>query len=383
MQSNRQMQATRDALPGGRPVQIFWTWLTGLPATGELPAIRWTPWTRLAVSLLVLGSGVAAATWATSGPAVQWLALVPAWLLTTGALRHLYIVTGHYAAHSDFSGSKRVDRALAELFSTLSFTIPFDLYRRDHARFHHSSRLGTPLDPDVRFLWRSGFGPGRSMAQLWLRLATSLISPVYHGRYLWGRIRSNLWDAPRYRVVLGWAYVVSTALVLAATGSAATWALVWLVPAVLGFQASALLQFLSEHRWWLDLPAGKLRLARLTFGRFLLLPFPDRNLTGPARHTGALASFWAKVLLLQLPARIAVLVGDLPQHDLHHRRSVYDWANAVFVRQRDVEAGSPGFPEPYGGVAGTLADHVGEVFRSWAERGRPTAEELAALESAQ
>jgi len=90
----------------------------------------------------------------------------------------------------------------------------------------------------------------------------------------------------------------------------------------------------------------------LTFGRFLGDEAPRRgDVLGWAR-------WWMRVLFLHAPARIAVYVGDLSQHDLHHRVVMSDWANAAYVRAEHVRGGAPGWPVPYFDVMGSLWDHV-------------------------
>jgi hypothetical protein len=43
-----------------------------------------------------------------------------------------------------------------------------------------------------------------------------------------------------------------------------------------------------------------------------------------------------------LSVRVAILNGDLPQHDWHHHspKTQKDWPNAAYARQREVEAGA-------------------------------------------
>jgi hypothetical protein len=54
------------------------------------------------------------------------------------------------------------------------------------------------------------------------------------------------------------------------------------------------------------------------------------------------------MLLIQLPVRVVVLVGDAPCHDFHHRRPASRlWTSYIQARQRDRDAGSPGFTAGY------------------------------------
>ena len=344
-------------------LQPFLTWLSGVPLADEIPRVHWTPWRRLTVAIFVFGVGLAVGFIGFAAPLPIAMLLVPiSWLILTGATRYFYIVIGHAAAHGTFSPSDRTNRIVAEILSTIFLTVPFDIYRRDHARYHHSKRLGTPFDPDVRFLVRMGFAPGRSRSELWRRLRRTLFSPRYHFRYAADRLRMNLIDAPLPRRIAAAVWIVVGGGIMIATGEILAPALILLPPIVIGFQASALLQFLSEHLWLAVSGSGKVRLGRLTYGRFLGDVYPQHD------SLGAKARFWARLIGVHLPARIAVLVGDLPQHDLHHRRVQSDWSNAAFVRRDDVDAGVPGWPEPYFEVWGSLADHIDFLFGHWSAR---------------
>lgn len=347
-----------------RFLQPFLTWLTGLPLPGEAPLFRWTWEGRIAsaVAVLILGLWFGMVGWEHSGAA--WL-LLPSWLLVTGAARWFYIVAGHYAAHGRLTGSPRGDRFVAEFFSTLMLTIPFDAYHRDHTLYHHSKRLGTTEDPDVQFLLKHGFGPGRSFARLWKRLVSTIVSPRYHASYLLERLRQNLVLAPPWRRLAAWTWLLAMPTMVALSGNTLLWLVIWVLPTNVGFQASALLQYLSEHRWLDSTPSGRTRLARLTFGRFLGDPYPASELSHFRRLLTRLR-WWFRLLLLHLPARLAVLVGDLPQHDFHHRR-LGAWENATFDRAADQSANVPGWPTPYEDRIGSLGSHIAIVFAAWSE----------------
>ena len=106
--------------------------------------------------------------------------------------------------------------------------------------------------------------------------------------------------------------------------------------------------------------AHKLILGRLTFGRFVGDPLPSRALPrGPWLRAWGL---WGlRLLCLHVPTRLCVLVGDLSQHDWHHRHPRGDWSNACYARARDLAAGCPDWPEAYTAVWG-LDRAIDEVF---------------------
>jgi hypothetical protein len=110
--------------------------------------------------------------------------------------------------------------------------------------------------------------------------------------------------------------------------------------------------------------ANKLVLARLTVGRFVGEPIPSSGLSlGP--WLWAWGRWLARLLLLHVPSRLCVLMGDLCQHDWHHRHPRGDWSNAGYARQRDRAAGCPGWPEAYREVWG-LGNAIDAVFEGLA-----------------
>lgn len=104
----------------------------------------------------------------------------------------------------------------------------------------------------------------------------------------------------------------------------------------------------------------KLVLGRLTFGRFVGEPLPNRDLSRCAR-VWAWGRWCTRLLCLHIPTRLCVLVGDLCQHDWHHRHPRGDWSNACYERQYDLAAGCPGWPEPYEALWG-LDKAIDAVF---------------------
>ena len=79
--------------------------------------------------------------------------------------------------------------------------------------------------------------------------------------------------------------------------------------------------------------------------------------------------YWAaRMLFYHLPARALVLTGDSPCHDYHHRYPTSKaWPNAIFERQADLDAGCPGWPEPYQETWGLL-EAMDETFKSLSQQ---------------
>lgn len=368
-----QPRETMGILP--RFLQPFLTWMTGVPLPDQRPVFRWSPSGRALCAAAVILAGQALGVFALSR---SWSAvplLAVSWLLTTSGMRMLYVVIEHSCTHNAFASSPRANRIVGEVISTLLWATPYDRFRDDHKIHHHSTRQ--LRDPDVQFLLGTGFRREMLRNEFWRYLGRTLISPRYHLGYLWQRIRVNF-AAPPYRAAMSWTYAAALIAGLSATDLWLPWLLVWVFPVVVLFQFSSLINYHSEHRWPESATPGRRARARLSFGRFCGEPVPVvAGATLPAR---AWLLWWLRVFVIHVPYRLFVLVGDLPQHDLHHRRPGSDWANAAYARRDDIVAGCPGWPEGYTEVWGTARDHLDASIRDLGEQPAPGAQALAAME---
>gem|GEM_PF-759721 len=357
----QRMRASLARLP--RWTQPSWTWLTGLALPLEEPLMRWTPLGRTIMTLCVLVVAVAAAGTAATAGGAWWLAYPPAALIVVGRLRWLYIVGGHFATHGTFV---KVRNALAgDIATSLTFTQPFATYEREHARFHHSKRLGTAQDPDSKFIAGLGFLPGTALRVLRRRLLFTVLSPAFHWQMLWSRLKANLTAGKAARRLAPFVLLTLFSTVAVRLDLLTGFAFGWLLPLTFGYNISALLQFMSEHRWFRLRQAGespRTHNAKLTFGRFLGDALPQEG--GPS------GAIWlVRLLFLHLPARVAVLVGDLPQHDLHHLRPKGDWANAAFTRRDLIEKLGDKWPRGQDDeIHGSLFRMLDEVLSGLSER---------------
>jgi len=356
------------ALPGW--LQPFLSWMTGKPLAEEKPLIRWTPFRRGLWTVLVLAGGIGLSLAATgpvmaTAPVVAVAMLAVGWILTTGSMRMLYVVIEHSCTHNAFARTPWLNRAFGEVISTILWATPYQMFRDGH-RVHHTATR-TLSDPDVHFLFATGYDRSMSKRDFWRYLALTLVSPRYHLVYLYNRLRDNFVVAP-YRAVMAGAYLVILAAALAFSGAWLPWLIAWGIPVTLLFQVSSLVNYHSEHRWPQGEESGRLAKARLSYGRFCGDPVPARGSRSTLAYAADWARWWSRVVFVHLPYRVFVLVGDLPQHDLHHRRPGADWSNAAHIRRDDIAAGCPGWPEAYTEVWGTAIDHLAESVRDWDER---------------
>jgi hypothetical protein len=107
---------------------------------------------------------------------------------------------------------------------------------------------------------------------------------------------------------------------------------------------------------------GRDYFASLTNAIFIGESAPPRSL--PAGRRLLAWTRWAlRMALIHAPARYLVLTGDTVVHDFHHRYpSSRQWFDYIFARQRDIDAGHPGW-SAYHEVWG-LAPAITHVFAS-------------------
>jgi fatty acid desaturase len=359
-------------------VQPFLTWLTGKPLYGSRARFRSTPWLRVFNAVVFLATGIALGAIGLGYGGAFWLLLPLSWLTITGAMRTLYLVISHHAAHENVARSRRVNRVLGEMITAVLLGTPFVQYRESHFQ-HHSSKLGTLDDDDVRALANLGLSPGLAEKELWQRLYwTGIFSPAYHARQFGQRLRANFWDAPISRRVLVAACQLGILGLASLTDNWKVWLVVWLPCQVVFSQVSLLLQTVCEHVWHVKPGSGGRRRDFLTVGRFFGERAPPADEGSRAGRAFAWVRWWTRVFTVYLPARIGVFIGDLPQHDLHHKNPRSDWANAAYVRQRELEAAPSG---RYTEVWGTLRDQINAVFAVWGTLPPLTSEQWRYLET--
>jgi hypothetical protein len=195
----------------------------------------------------------------------------------------------------------------------------------------------------------------------WQKLAFNLISPQFHRLFLQSRFQSNFITAPRYRRLMSLIWVILVISFVTLTHSWLNFTLACLFPLTFLYHNSALLQFCSEHRWLsIQGTSNKRLLGRKNLGRFMGEAPPN----SPVFKNPGMWLYWLlRMLGYHLPVRLAIITGELAEHDWHHRHPhSKDWPNGAYARQQDIEAGCPNWPEEYTEVWG-LFEAVDEVFQ--------------------
>ncbi len=320
------------------------TWVTGKPLPEQKPLFTMSPWLHLTTMLvLLLGGSIASGSfWQQGG---LWLLLLPLTMgMTLSASRTLWLTDLHAAAHGSFSTSRFANRLVGDSVSLLMMVLPWSAYRRSHTQRHHGPGFCSQQgDDDAAFLHWLGIRGGLPKRALWTHLLLGVLSPRTHVVYLIARLRINLFGSGVARGVAAAAYLAG----LAAIGRTIGWgplAVAWLVPLTGLYQASSILGWAGEHLWFV--PKGSHVIAwhhDATHARFLGEPYPA--------GAGSLArlGWWLRMALIHVPCRCLIIPGDLPAHDWHHRHPTRrEWPQAIYARQRAIEAGESFAHEAWG-----------------------------------
>ncbi len=343
------------------------TWLIAYPHAGQQPLWQEKPWWIAVVApvlLLALATSLSVVVVNLGG--YFWIALPLLWLLHINAARTFQIHIGHQGIHEEFSGNSRIDRAVVETLTALAVVQDYDGYKADHDGVHHP-RLASAEDPDRQFtIGIIGIRPGASVRANKIRFLLALISPRIHGLFSLGRLRANFVDAPRYRRMMAMIWFATVIAVVAVTHQWTALMLGFVLPLSVLFQVSSIAQFVTEHHWAKQRPAGvsaKEHHLSLLINRHLGDPLPPREAIGWAWFAGW-SLWWVRLLLYHLPARLGVLMADLPVHGSHHLwPKDKGWANAIYAYRLLADQSGKCPTEIVGGYFAIL-DFALEAFRA-------------------
>ncbi|MFF5218062.1 stearoyl-CoA 9-desaturase [Micromonospora sp. NPDC000442] len=354
-----------NALP--RVLAMPLTFLTGKPHTGQRP-LRLTPGFHLWAATASMVGGLVV-SWAALANGGWWLLLLLlGWSMTLHGARNLRMMMYHQAAHRNMWARPRRDRVVGRLVAAALMVQDFDRYSTEHVIDHHAVHHMTVRDPTVQaFLIGLELRPGMTRRQMWRHLVRhKLLSPVFHLNFLLGRIQSYFAPASRslrVATVAGYAAVVA----LAVNFDQWVFLLVaWVLPMTFFYQISNTLRLCVKHTFpgpEVTERRGREYFASLTNAILIGERTPVDRSGGPLRRAARWFRWSLRMLTVHLPARYLVLTGDTVVHDFHHRHPMSrDWANYIFARHADIEAGHRGWP-PYREVWG-LVPAINLVFDS-------------------
>lgn len=334
-------------------VQPFLSWLTAKPAPAEAAVDR-SPVHFVHQACLLVAAGLllgAMSIWVpmAAGAVMLLLSLV----LTTSGLGVFQVVVFHHCAHGTVFRSWERNRAVGRLISAIFLFKHFDHYRSEHMRHHSARKLLTEEDEYADFvLGMCRLEPELPKRELWRRVLVNVVfSPGFHLRFLLRRIRAATRSHDRVHNAVAAAGLAVPVAALAFTGHALIVLVVWFLPLTLLLQWATIGRILCEHRF----PEPALIAARdkefvcmATAGVFPGAAPPPVPAWSPSGLC-TWCNWWLNMLTIQFMVRVIVLVGDAPCHDFHHRRPATKlWTDYIHARQKDVDAGCPGFPLNYG-----------------------------------
>jgi fatty acid desaturase len=194
----------------------------------------------------------------------------------------------------------------------------------------------TKDDPTVSFLFnRCKIAPGMSVEESKKRIFMNFLNPSFYIEGLLERFKEqnkmNL--VGKMSMAVMWMLFLAIAL---ATGSLSFFLLALVVPLFVLYPISSALRLSVEHTFPETQVGRKFDLdsmSILTNAVYCGEEYPKNS------NTINIALWSCKMLLLHLPIRVFVLVGDTPVHDHHHRHPIYkDWPNYAFARIEALES---------------------------------------------
>ena len=127
--------------------------------------------------------------------------------------------------------SRERNRRAGRLISALLLFKHFDHYQREHMLHHSARKLLTAEDEFAQFVFEMcGLEAGLPKAELWRRVAVAVISPLFHGRFLWRRLRASLGSHDRAHNLLGMAAWTGAFALATAAGILVPFLVLWVLP---------------------------------------------------------------------------------------------------------------------------------------------------------
>jgi hypothetical protein len=263
-------------------------------------------------------------------------------LLTISAQRKLFLSIVHGTLHGTLVQSERANRIIGNAITLLIFSPPYSFLYTAHVSKHHGKAFCTLEDPDAQALYSFGIRPGLSRRRLWGRFLATMLSPRFHAQFLWLRIQTNFRISSPVRLISVTAFLAAILSSVYLHHAWLAFAIAWAIPNLPGFHIAALINFAGEHRWYCQPKPNEDRHAwylQRTHGRFVASMPPAAGLQ-PAQRYFSWMAWWFILLFWHLPLRLLVIPADMPAHDHHHANVKGDWANAIYDRQRALEAGA-------------------------------------------
>ena len=323
-------------------MQPFLTWLTAQPTPGDIVRER-SPLIFVAYAYTQVITGVVMGALATPHHVVV---LMFAMMLVTAGLGLFQVVVFHHCSHLTVFRRRELNILVGRLISVILLFKHFDNYRHEHMLHHSHNKLLTDEDEFADFVFQTcQLKAGEPIGTLRIRVLLNIISPLFHARFTYRRIRAAWGSSRRMDSIVGITFWAGTGLLAAVSGYWQTYLLTWVIPVTVLLQIATVGRILCEHSFpELDIirVSGRDLTSHATGGVFAGSMPPNasaKTINGLAQWLG----WWVSIVVIQLPVRLVILVGDAPCHDFHHRKPASRrWTSYIQARQSDREARTVG-----------------------------------------
>ncbi|SHN89884.1 hypothetical protein BHECKSOX_2489 [Bathymodiolus heckerae thiotrophic gill symbiont] len=360
--NTRQGDLVRESYEKSLFPSYFSTWLTGKSLSTQKPSIsnHWYYYVGFVLSIFLISLWLGFYNLSNyqniSIMLLSWAGLV-------FSSRRMAAVILHQSVHGRLSKNKAVDAVFGDLVTILMITQDFKTYQHDHCNVHHAPRtFATVNDPIVMFFTKLGIQPGLTKNKLYINFFTTIFSPLFHIKFFITRLRYNININRPTRSIFSIAYIsLLVYLSYYISGNLLSLFIAFIIPVAIFYQVSAFVEMCSEHAWFDSTPKSIAEreqdlyfYADISWGRFCGSQYPNN------KGYKILAWYFSQ-LCFHLPVRLFILVGDLPQHDYHHRKPLcLNWINATYNRQNSAsnpEKDEPKYTEIWG-----LQNAINHVF---------------------
>ena len=338
----KNVRASMACLPAW--MQPSLTYVTGKPLPHQKPMLILHPVLHTVFATVgFLAMAGAEMTLLHIHPGLGIVLLAPYWIAMTGYVRRFQVVYAHHASHLALSRSRMINRVLSDILTTIPLIQNGYDYKRDHLSHHKRRDFSTRRDFAAMFLLKAGFRPSAPTKESWRTFWKAVISPKFHFGFFYERLRSNLLAPSLYRILMALIWILFLAFICFLVGG---WVFVLCVVVPIGplYQVSTLLNTITEHGWLgsEDGPANMEEYAARCWARFCGEPCPNPGSVG-FRKWYLWSRWWIRSILIHIPTRIAVFVGDTPAHDWHHlagyQHDTLAWPYAIYQREAAITEG--------------------------------------------
>ncbi|MEB3160801.1 MAG: fatty acid desaturase [Synechocystis sp.] len=335
-----------EATPNWPWLQELITHITGCPYTGQKALFWLTPSHYIVGYSLAFFGGLALSA---AAFLKGFYGLVPmGWLLTLGGVAGYQLGLIHNASHLKVLKGKTQNLWLARILAVLILMGDAVLYFSGH-RLHHAPKTHqTAVDNTIKALFDDlGFQPGQPVADYWCNLL-QLLNPWFLLKFVIGNRFWNCFLTPNLTSRrLAWGFWLAVALLLTVTQQWLTFAVAYGVPVLVFYSMIHYIRLTVEHK------APELAVMLHRDKRYVA-ESTDAVFLGEAPPVGygviAWTGWWFRLFFWHGLIRWLICPADVPVHDYHTRLAGNpreDWANAIWHRQAQQEAGCPGWPSLY------------------------------------